>query len=160
MSAAQKTIVYAEDDENDAYFFERSFRRLGLPHRLRIASDGQNAVDVLSAEPADCVVLDLKMPRMTGLDVLQWIRRQPAPLGIVPVVILTSSNQDKDLAVARISGANGFLVKPSNAAAFVPLVRALCAEFLAVNPAAHTWVDDTTLLAARAEAVPACTSTC
>src|SRR5687767_1643118 len=95
-------ILYAEDDENDAFFMERAFHRLKLPYPLHIVKDGKLAVAYLSGEPPysnreehplPCLIfLDLNMPGKRGLDVLRWIREQ-RQFSDLPVIVFTSSNQ-------------------------------------------------------------------
>jgi CheY-like chemotaxis protein len=86
---------------------------------VHFAHDGQDAVDFLS-EPRSTttplpalVILDLKMPRLNGLEVLDWIRRQPT-LRCLPVLMFSSSNRREDIENAYALGANGFLVKPAS----------------------------------------------
>ena len=129
-----KTVLYAEDDENDVFFMERAFKIAKVEHPLRIVSDGRQAIAYLSgAEPyADSskhplpglVLLDLNMPVKGGLDVLQWIRSQPF-LSELPVVVLTSSNQESDVHRAGILGANGYLIKPGEPDELVRMVKQL-----------------------------------
>src|SRR5512142_149337 len=94
-------ILVAEDDPTDAYFFERAFRRAGLPVTLHFVRDGQEVLDYLqgSGQFADrtlhprpqLVLLDLNMPRLDGFQVLTWIRKQPS-LHHLQVVIFSSSD--------------------------------------------------------------------
>lgn len=116
-------VLYAEDDENHALLMQRAFGKLGQGSALRIVRDGREAVDYLAgngefadrtAHPAPTLVLlDVRMPGMSGLDVLRWFRESP-DRGGVPVVMFTSSTQDSDLAFSRDHGANAYLVKPAN----------------------------------------------
>ena len=111
-------ILSAEDDENDAFLLQRAFRRAGLS-QLRTVPDGQAAVEYLggktiytnrAAHPMPALVLlDINMPRLAGLEALAWIRHQP-DLKALPVVMLTSSIQAKDLREAYSLGASAFLV--------------------------------------------------
>jgi CheY-like chemotaxis protein len=116
-------VLYAEDDENDAFFMQRAFAMLKRPKALRIVRDGAEAIEYLRGvgEFSDrtkhpfpsLVVLDVKMPRMSGLEVLQRLRADPT-IARVPVVMFTSSTQDSDIEVSRARGADAYLVKPSN----------------------------------------------
>jgi len=114
-------ILVAEDDPTDAYFFQRAFKRAGLPVTLHFVRDGQEVLDYLQgAEPfADrirhplpqLVLLDLNMPRVDGYEVLKRVRRQPDLNGL-QIVIFSGSDQPKDIERALGLGANSYLVKP------------------------------------------------
>ena len=114
-------ILVAEDDLTDAYFFERAFRRAGLPVALHFVRDGQEVIDYLhgagpfadrTAHPLpQLVLLDLMMPRLNGFDVLEWVRQQPGFSGL-QVVIFSSSDEARDINRAYGLGANWYLVKP------------------------------------------------
>jgi CheY-like chemotaxis protein len=115
------SILVAEDDSADAYFLQRAFSRSGIPVRLQFVRDGQEAVDYLRGEGpfADrsvhpmphLVLLDLKMPRLNGFDVLEWIRQEPAFKHLM-VVIFSASDEPRDIGRAYTLGANEYLVKP------------------------------------------------
>jgi len=114
-------ILVAEDDSTDAFFLQRAFQRAGISVNLHFVRDGQEAVDYLDGkkEFADRVahpmpellLLDLKMPRLNGFDVLTWIGKQPALKGL-EVVIFSGSDEPKDVSRAYGLGANAYLVKP------------------------------------------------
>jgi CheY-like chemotaxis protein len=113
------SILVAEDDEIDVLLLQRALRDAGVVNPTHIVTDGQEAVDHLSAlqtaaSPGDrmpgLLVLDLKMPRMTGLDVLQWVRGEPG-LRCVPVIVFSSSAHQDDVERAFAAGANAFVVK-------------------------------------------------
>lgn len=129
MIAAAINVLYAEDDENDAFFMQRAFNRLGRRDELRIVNSGKQAIEYLKKNAAGdrapgLVILDIKMPEASGLEVLAWLRSQPA-FSALPVVMFTSSVQEQDVAVSRSAGANAYLVKPANAENLVPLVERL-----------------------------------
>ena len=136
-----KTILQVEDDPNDVFSFQRAMRKAGVPNPTHVASDGQQALDYLQGAgkfddrdqfplPA-LVLLDLKLPYVMGMDVLRWIRQQPGtPL---VVVILTASCEDEDIATAYRLGANGFLVKPSEASKMEDMVKAISDFWLTHN---------------------------
>lgn len=145
-----RSVLYAEDDENDAYFMRRAFAKAGLPHSLHHVEDGQSAMDYLAGHgryadrarhplPA-LVLLDVKLPFLTGLDVLRWMRAR-REFDELPVVMITSSNQDRDLQEAYATGANGYLLKPSNADDLIPALRSLIARCDETRePFAHRWL--------------------
>ena len=132
-----RAVLYAEDDENDVFFMQRAFAKARIEAQLAIVGDGREAVDYVLGRngyadrerhpPPRLVILDLKMPQLNGLEALQQIRRD-ASLEALPVVFLTSSTQDSDVAQARAAGANGYFVKPSNAEELIGWVKALSQE--------------------------------
>jgi CheY-like chemotaxis protein len=115
------------------FFLEHAMRKLGLAAPIQVASDGQQAIDYLKGTgkfadreefPLPCLVLlDLKLPRVMGLDVLKWIRQQPGPALVV--IVLTASAEDADIATAYRLGANAFLTKPSESGKLEEMVKAL-----------------------------------
>ena len=116
-----ETIVVVEDEADDVLLVQRAFRKVGIVNPVTFLTDGECAVEYLAGEgkysdrtahplPA-LILLDLKLPRKSGLDVLSWIREQPA-IRRIPVVVLTSSKQSRDLESAYDLGANSYLVKP------------------------------------------------
>lgn len=115
-------VLYAEDDENDAFFMQRAFGKMGRSGDLRIVHDGQEAKDYLMGTAAFAsrgefpiprlLMLDIKMPLGNGLEVLQWVRQQPKFKALV-VVMLTSSIQPADIAFCVANGANAYLAKSS-----------------------------------------------
>ena len=113
-------ILLAEDDAVDVELLTRAFQDAGIPHSLNVAPDGQAAIDYLNeverrpgmTAPA-LVLLDMKMPRRNGLEVLRWIRQQDA-LRCLPVFIFSASALASDVEPAYALGANVYLVKPSS----------------------------------------------
>lgn len=139
----QDVIVIVEDDPDDRHFLARAFKKLGTGVPLRFASDGDEAVALLSEviSSADAqmrpivILLDLKLPRRSGFEVLTWVKAQPA-LRRIPVVILTSSREQTDLKQAYDLGANSFLVKPSQPQALQSLIEQVNAYWLVHNAVA------------------------
>ena len=129
-----KTVLYVEDEDDDVFFMKKAFGKAGIATGLQVVGDGQQAIDYLAGQdpyadrktyPMPCMVLlDLNLPRKHGLEVLQWIRKQPAFYTLV-VVILTSSDQDPDIHRAYSAGANAYLVKPPTADGLLELARTL-----------------------------------
>lgn len=115
------TLLWVEDDPNDVFFFERALRKLGLGGRARFLRDGQEALDYLSGSGAfadrtahplpDLILLDLKLPRVSGFEVVTWLRSRPE-LRRIPVVVFTSSRERCDIDRAYDLGVNSYLVKP------------------------------------------------
>src|SRR3981081_919782 len=128
-----KTILQVEDDPNDVFFLQHAMKKAGVANPIQVASDGQQAIEYLQGTgkfadreqfPLPCLVLlDLKLPHVMGLDVLKWIREHFG-MALV-VVLLTASGEDADIAAAYRLGANGFLVKPSEASKLEDMVRAI-----------------------------------
>jgi CheY-like chemotaxis protein len=135
-------ILVAEDDPTDAYFFERAFKRAGIPVTLHFVRDGQEAVDYLQGEGQftdrarhplpQLVLLDLKMPRLDGFDVLEWVRKQPGLSGVL-IVIFSSSDEPKDMNRAYGLGANSYLVKPHSMGELTALVGQFKKYWLGAN---------------------------
>jgi DNA-binding response OmpR family regulator len=134
MSAETRCILLVEDDESEAALMLRALRSAWSTVPVRVARDGDEAVACLceliaGQDQADgtsgvLVMLDIKLPRRNGLEVLAWIRDQAA-LSEVPVVMLTSSSDARDVQRAGELGADGYLVKPTAYTKLVELVADL-----------------------------------
>ena len=130
-------ILLAEDEEDYVLLIQRAFSQANIPNPLHVVWNGQEAIAYLKGEGKysnrdeyplpDLLLLDLKMPRVNGFEVLQWIRSQP---GLAPlrVLVLTCSDQIRDVNEAYKLGANSFLVKPLDFQDFAQLSR-LIQEF-------------------------------
>jgi CheY-like chemotaxis protein len=123
-------ILVAEDNVDARVMFARLLSKAGVVNPIAFAEDGQAAIDYLDAvvqgerpEPV-VVLLDLHMPRKTGLDVLRWIRSEGA-LPTTPVVILTGSAEMDDVRECHNLGAASYLVKPVGFAALSDVLRSL-----------------------------------
>lgn len=113
-------ILLVEDNEDDVILVQRSLRKAGIAAPIHVVRDGEKAIVYLEeicqslqqpeGMPA-IVLLDLKLPRRSGLEVLAWIRSHPR-LATLPVVIFTTSAQDSDVKQAYALGANSYLKKP------------------------------------------------
>jgi CheY-like chemotaxis protein len=116
------TFLLAEDSPDDAYLVALEFKK--LPQlRLQTVKDGQEAIHYLEGEGPwsdraifpmpDVILLDLKMPRLGGFDFLQWMRNEaPLDVKIIPVVVMSGSNLEKDVKRAYQLGANIYMTKP------------------------------------------------
>jgi CheY-like chemotaxis protein len=139
MSENLRPILAAEDEESDRMILELAFARAQLPHPLAIVRDGEEAVDYLSgkgryadrsAHPLPgLLVLDLKMPRMNGFDVLAWLTKQPE-FKQIPVVVLSSSGDELDMNKARQLGAREYFVKPHSLDELIAIARQMQARWL------------------------------
>jgi CheY-like chemotaxis protein len=127
-------ILLVEDNEGDIFIFKRLAKKAELENLICIARDGEQAVEYLAgtgkyADRAEypvpgLVVLDLKIPRKDGCEVLRWIRAQPATHEL-NVVVLTSSAEPRDLTCARELGALSYLIKPPTLESVVEIGEAL-----------------------------------
>jgi CheY-like chemotaxis protein len=135
-------ILLVEDDSNDILFIQRAFRQANLNNSIHIVRDGDDAVAYLSGEgkytsretyPLPLLILlDLKLPRRSGLEVLEWLKEQPI-LKRIPVVILTSSKESIDVNQAYDLGVNSYLVKPVKFDALMKMVEAIDIFWLKLN---------------------------
>lgn len=142
-----KPVLYVEDDDNDVFLMERAFKKLEIPNPLRMANDGKMAIEYLDGAAAGktdqepcLVLLDLSMPGKHGLEVLKWIRNN-AVLTSLPVIVLTSSNQESDIHRAFLLRANGFITKPGDANKLLNIVKAIQDYWLSESQPATTFVD-------------------
>ena len=143
-------VLYAEDEANDVFLMERAFAKAGITNPLQTVIDGAAAIRYLqgAGEFADrkhfplpgLLLLDLNLPRRSGLEVLKWVREQPS-LRSLPVVILTSSSQDRDIGAAYALGANGYLVKPASSEKLIDMVTTLRDACLAPDANIRGWLD-------------------
>ena len=135
-------ILLVEDDPDDVALIERAFRRANLANPVKVARDGEEAVEYLSgAGPhADrtssplpvLILLDLKVPRRTGHEVLEWMQAQDG-LRRIPVAVLTSSQERRDVDKAYDLGANAYLVKPVDFEELLRMVKSLHLFWLMLN---------------------------
>jgi CheY-like chemotaxis protein len=139
MSEIVPPILAAEDEESDRIILELAFQKARLRHPLVLVRDGQEAVDYLSGTDryADrstyplpgLIVLDLKMPRMNGFDVLAWLAVQPEFKGF-PAVVLSSSADESDRVRARQLGAREYFVKPHNFEKLIEIAQQMHSRWL------------------------------
>ncbi len=118
----KSTVLLVEDEPNDIFFMKHAFQEVGILNPLQVAHDGQEAMDYLSGKgdyadrerfPLPCIVLlDLKLPRVMGMDVLKWVRERSGTKTLI-VIILSSSQLAPDIERGYQLGANAYLVKPS-----------------------------------------------
>jgi CheY-like chemotaxis protein len=146
MNPALPLVIGVDDEPDDIFFLRRAIEKTEIPHRFQPFSNAEAAIVALSAvaagernaEPPVVCFLDIKMVAMTGLDLLQWIRKQRA-LDTVPVIMFSSSDHPTDVDMAREYGAQGYLKKyPSVAAMRTVLEQAI--EFASVLPPKKTFL--------------------
>jgi two-component system, response regulator len=132
-------ILLVEDNPNDLELALHAFQKHNFINNIEVARDGQEALDYLFGAPGQCpgarprvVLLDLKLPKVDGLEVLRQIRAHPT-LRHLPVVILTSSREECDVVESYDLGVNSFIVKPVDFTQFVETVQTLGLYWLLVN---------------------------
>ncbi len=135
-------VLYVEDEENDIVLLGLAFHKARIPYPLKNAMNGEEAIDYLQGKDAFAdrqrypfpalVLLDLNLPLLPGLKVLEWIRAQPE-LAKLPVIIFTSSEQSADREDARQRGANDYVVKPTRIEKLAELSKTIVEK----------WLDDT-----------------
>ncbi len=130
-------VLLVEDNPDDAELTIRALRRGRLANEIEHARDGQEAIDMLLGDRhgrplPDLVLLDLKLPKLPGLDVLETLRADPRTKTL-PVVVLTSSNEDRDLIEGYLRGANSYVRKPVDFDEFMQAVEQLGLYWLVVN---------------------------
>jgi CheY-like chemotaxis protein len=128
MPGPRPNIVLVEDDEIDVMNFQRACAKNKVDLDLHLAADGIEGLELLRGDrlPREkrLVLLDLNLPRMGGLEMLRELRSDPA-LRSTPVVVLTTSGQERDLHEAYELNAAGYLIKPSDSTDFIDLVATL-----------------------------------
>ena len=137
------TILLAEDDENDVMLIKRAFSKSHVVNPIACVPNGEEAVAYLSgqggygdrgAHPLPfMMLLDLKLPRLSGHEVLKWLRAQNNGLKRLPVVVLTSSREPADINRAYELGANSYLVKPVVFEEFTALLKQLQVYWLMLS---------------------------
>jgi len=142
----EKFILLVEDNPDDEALALRALRRNHIANRVVVARDGVEALDFLNAtgphagrdpqELPEVVLLDLKLPRLHGLEVLQRIRAKDATR-MLPVVVLTTSSEDRDMVESYRLGANSYIRKPVDFEQFIEAVRQLGMYWLVLNQSAH-----------------------
>jgi two-component system response regulator len=142
MPISPRTILLVEDNADDEELTLRALARNNIGNQVVVVRDGQEAVDWLEGtgphadrDPTDTpalILLDLKLPKIDGFEVLRRLRADPRT-ALVPVVILTSSKEDRDRASGYRGGANSYVQKPVDFTAFVDAVRQLGLYWLMLN---------------------------
>ena len=135
------TILVVEDEEDAVLLLESAFRKAQFSNPVHRVPHGALAMEYLThvAEPKDrpaqlpaLVLLDLKLPLVSGLEVLKWIRAHPSLHSLI-VIIFTSSAEPRDVAEAYRAGANSYLVKPTNLSALTELASGIRSYWLRLN---------------------------
>jgi CheY-like chemotaxis protein len=138
----ERSILLVEDNPSDVELTRRALAKGSLTLRLIVAEDGQEALDYLlgtgshqgrdACKVPSLVLLDIKLPRVDGLTVLERVRSDPRTRR-VPIVIMTSSNEHRDVSRGYDLGANGYIRKPVNFDRFAEVMEQLGLYWLVVN---------------------------
>jgi two-component system response regulator len=139
---AEPAILLVEDNQDDVILTVRAFKKNNINNRMVVANDGVEALDYLFAQGAhrgkdpddlpQVVLLDLKLPKVDGLEVLRRIRSDERTR-LLPVVILTSSAEERDLVDGYRLGANSYVCKPVDFEQFLETARQLGSYWLGLN---------------------------
>lgn len=137
-----RAILVIDDEPDAILLLKRALAKAGVTNPVHDVNDGDQALAYLkgeapysdrSAHPLPhWILLDLKLPRLSGLQVLQWIKSQPQ-LRCLPIVVLTSSKEKNDVQAAYLHGANSYLVKPASLHALTAVMEAFRAYWLGHN---------------------------
>lgn len=142
MQVTDFVVLLVEDDEDHVLLIQRAFAKANLVNPLRIVRDGEDAVNYLSGVAPygdrnrhplpSLILLDLKLPKKNGLEVLSWLRGEPH-LRLTPVVILSSSAETADIEKAYALGVNSYLVKPVNFGDLLEMVKSIGMYWMILN---------------------------
>ncbi|MFA6598269.1 MAG: response regulator [Ignavibacteriaceae bacterium] len=145
-----KTILLAEDNPNDVELTLEAMKENNLANQIIVVNDGVEAIEYLRCEgnykerkggnPA-VILLDIKMPRLDGIEVLRIIRSDPK-LKTLPVVILTSSREEQDLMISYNLGVNAYVVKPVNFKDFIDAVKQIGVFWAVLNELPPEGIDE------------------
>jgi CheY-like chemotaxis protein len=144
------TMLLFEDDDNDAFLLQRALKKADINNPVQRVRDGQEGIDYLSGvgQYRDrsqfpfprVVLLDLKMPRKSGMEVLEWMKSHPE-FKVIPTIIFTASKEQQDVARSYGLGANCFVTKPSKFEDLEHLVRILHEFWGLCEKPGQTWMD-------------------
>ncbi|SPJ13848.1 Response regulator receiver protein [Syntrophobacter sp. SbD2] len=132
-------VLMADDDEDDCLLVESAFKEMDLAYELRFVGDGRELLDYLYNEGdfsdlekyprPNLILLDLNMPRIDGREALAIIKSDPQ-LNNIPILILTTSGEERDIALAKRAGASAFLSKPEAFADLTDMLSKFCIAIL------------------------------
>lgn len=142
MQVIDFVVLLVEDDPDHVTLIQRAFAKANLVNPLRVVRDGEDAVDYLSGKGAyadrarhplpSLILLDLKLPRKSGLEVLAWLRAEPG-LKLTPVVVLSSSAESSDVQNAYALGVNSYLLKPVKFDDLLGMVKSIGMYWMILN---------------------------
>lgn len=135
-------ILQVEDEANDVFLLQRAFVQAGITNPVQVATDGQMAIDYLGGRGRfsdrakfplpGLILLDLKLPRRSGREVLEWLHAQPT-LSKTVIIVFTSAQYVGDVSLAYELGANSFIIKPFDFSEYVEIARLLKGWWLRHN---------------------------
>jgi len=140
MNAEVKRILIVDDSPKDVELTIAALREKNLANEVIVAEDGEEALDYLykrgkfadeKGNPA-VILLDIKMPKMNGIEVLKYIRSTPK-FKLIPVIMVTSSREEKDLVESYKLGANSYVVKPVDVVQFIDAIKSLGQYWAVIN---------------------------
>ena len=149
MEVAKQSILVVDDDENDRFFIDLALQKTALPLLVKLTSDGAEAIAYLEGQGKfsdrnqfplpSLIFVDLKMPRVTGFELLKWLKAQEV-FRRIPAVVISSSGAQQDIDRAYDLGANVYLIKPVSPEQFRQLFNAAGEFFiqLAAKPSVPT----------------------
>ncbi len=136
------TILLIEDDPNDVILIQRAFSKADISNPIQVVENGEDAIAYLGGKDVYCdreqyplpilVLLDLKLPRKSGHEVLEWAQQQPE-LTSIPIIVLSSSNHDSDVKRAYDLGANSYLIKPVSFDNLLEMIKTIYLYWLILN---------------------------
>lgn len=142
MSYVHHTVLVVDSDPDQAHFTKLALQRVGVITPVQLASDGEEAIGYLSGKGTFqdrddyplpvLMLLELKLPRISGVGLLSWLREQPA-LRRLPVVVLTAPGCTADLNRAYELGCNSFLIKPNSFNSLLVMMQGLVQYWLGMN---------------------------
>jgi two-component system response regulator len=142
MSKDAVELLLVEDNSSDEELTLHVLKKYNLANRIMVVRDGAEALEFLfdngRHEVPKLILLDLKLPKLNGLEVLRQIKAE-AHTRMIPVVVLTSSREDKDLVACYELGVNSYIVKPVDFAQFTECIRQLGLYWLLVNEPARAY---------------------
>jgi CheY-like chemotaxis protein len=137
--SSQPTVLVADDDANDVFFLRRAFQKAGVACPIVDVSDGEKAIAYLTGSDAyadrsrfpipSLLFLDLKMPKISGFEVLEWLQKHNG-LAEMRVIVLSSSNLPSDMQKARSLGAHDYRVKPADIDDMINMVKDIVSQWL------------------------------
>jgi CheY-like chemotaxis protein len=136
---SQPTVLVADDDANDVFFLRRAFQKAGICCPILDVPDGEKAINYLNGSDGfgdrhqfpfpSLLFLDLKMPKVSGFEVLEWLQNHDGLLRI-KIVVLSSSNLPSDMQKARLLGAHDYRVKPADIDDMITMVKDIANRWL------------------------------
>ncbi len=136
-------ILLIEDNLGDVELIKVAFKEAKIPNQINVARDGEEAINYLfrkgpykTALKPDLILLDLNLPKKDGRELLDTIKRDPV-LKVIPIIIITSSEEERDVSMSYLLHANSYIVKPVDVEKFIELVKAIEGYWLQIVKLPH-----------------------